>query len=73
MVVLGTGDGYYEDMFRTLLNILKLSANIRFDNTLIASMPGQTLLRYRYRTVWLSQLIAMRYVACPLSGKPAVL
>ncbi len=71
MVVLGTGDGYYEDMFRIKASHYptKLSANIRFDNTLahrIYAGADLFLMPSLFEPCGLSQLIAMRYGCLPI-------
>ena len=71
MVVLGTGDGYYQDMFRIKASQYptKLSANIRFDNTLahrIYAGADLFLMPSLFEPCGLSQLIAMRYGCLPI-------
>ena len=71
MVVIGTGEWQYEEMFRSYANRFpaKMSANIVFDNTLahqtyagadLVLMPSQM------EPCGLTQLIAMRYGAIPI-------
>ncbi|NMB24193.1 MAG: glycogen synthase GlgA [Firmicutes bacterium] len=71
LVVLGTGDQYYEDMFRIKASHYpsKLSANIRFDNTLAHRIYAGTdmfLMPSLFEPCGLSQLIALRYGSLPI-------
>ena len=71
LVVLGTGDQYYEDMFRAKASQhpTKLSANIRFDNTLAHRIYAGTdlfLMPSLFEPCGLSQLIALRYGSLPI-------
>lgn len=71
MVVLGTGDGYFEDMFRIKASQYpkKLSANIRFDNTLahrIYAGADLFLMPSLFEPCGLAQMIALRYGCLPI-------
>ena len=71
MVVIGTGDRQYEDMFRYYAGSFpaKLSANIVFDNTLAhqAYAGGDlVLMPSKQEPCGLTQLIAMRYGTIPI-------
>ncbi|NLK09055.1 MAG: glycogen synthase GlgA [Firmicutes bacterium] len=71
LVVLGTGDHYYEEMFRTKASQYprKLSAQIRFDNRLahrIYAASDMFLMPSLFEPCGLSQLIALRYGALPI-------
>lgn len=71
LVVLGTGDAVYEDMFRHLAWRYphKLSAQIRFDEGLarrIYAASDMFLMPSRFEPCGLSQMIAMRYGSIPI-------
>lgn len=71
MVVIGTGEAQYEDMFRGYAYAFphKLSANIVFDNTLAhqAYAGGDlVLMPSKQEPCGLTQLIAMRYGTIPV-------
>ena len=71
LVVLGTGDQYYEDMFRIKAEQYpeKLSANICFDNPLahrIYAGADLFLMPSLFEPCGLAQLIAMRYGCLPI-------
>ena len=71
LVVLGTGDKKYEDMFRYFAGKYpdKLSANIRFDNALSHRMyagADALLMPSQFEPCGLSQIIAMRYGTLPI-------
>jgi len=71
MVIIGTGEAQYEDMFRHYAetNPEKVSANIVFDNTLAhqAYAAGDlVLMPSRQEPCGLTQLIAMRYGTIPI-------
>jgi len=71
MVVLGTGDGYFEDMFGIKASQYpeKLSANIRFDNTLahrIYAGADLLLMPSMFEPCGLAQMIALRYGCLPI-------
>ncbi|MCM1991690.1 glycogen synthase GlgA [Oceanirhabdus seepicola] len=71
MVVLGTGDSYFESIFRNYANRYpeKLSANILFDNSLahkIYAGCDMFLMPSRFEPCGLSQLIALRYGTLPI-------
>ncbi|MCM1042738.1 MAG: glycogen synthase GlgA [Corallococcus sp.] len=71
LVVLGTGSGKYEDMFRYFASAYpdKVSANICFSNQLahrIYAASDLLLVPSRFEPCGLSQLIALRYGTLPL-------
>lgn len=71
MVVLGTGDSYFEAIFRNFENRYpeKLSVNILFDNSLahkIYAGCDMFLMPSRFEPCGLSQLIALRYSTIPI-------
>lgn len=71
LAVLGTGDKYYEDMFRDAAWRFpdKVSANIMFGNTLAHQIYAGSdiyLMPSVFEPCGLSQLIALRYGAIPL-------
>ena len=70
-VVLGTGDPQYENMFREAQRKYpnKMSANIRFDNTLahrIYASSDLFLMPSLFEPCGLGQMIAMRYGSLPV-------
>lgn len=70
-VVLGTGDGQYEELFRSYAGRFpqKLSANIAFDNALahqIYAGSDLVLMPSKQEPCGLTQLIAMRYGTIPI-------
>ena len=74
-VVLGTGDPQYENMFREAQRKYpnKMSANIRFDNTLahrIYASSDLFLMPSLFEPCGLGQMIAMRYGSLPVVRKP---
>lgn len=71
LVVLGTGDGYYEDMFRfaEYAHPDKMAAEIRFDSALASRIYAGAdlfLMPSKSEPCGLSQLIAMRYGTIPI-------
>ena len=71
LVVLGTGDRRYEDMFRYYQGIhpAKLSANIYFSDELSHQIYGgcdSILVPSRFEPCGLTQLMALRYGALPI-------
>lgn len=71
LVVLGTGDYKYEKMFRDSTHIYtgKVSANIKFDNTLahkIYAGVDMFLMPSLFEPCGLGQLIALRYGTIPI-------
>ena len=71
IVILGTGDYYYEEEFRKFSNIYpdKLSANIKFSNELahqIYASADMFLMPSLFEPCGLGQLIALRYGAIPI-------
>ena len=71
LVVLGTGDGYFEDMFRIKASQYpgKLSANIRFDHILahrIYAGADLFLMPSLFEPCGLAQMIALRYGCLPI-------
>lgn len=71
LVVLGTGDQRYEDMFKHYRYIRgdKISAHIKFDNWLAHKIYGgcdALLMPSLFEPCGLSQLIAMRYGTLPI-------
>lgn len=71
LVILGTGDWHYEQMFRDAAARYpdKLSANILFDDTLsrkIYAASDLFLMPSRFEPCGLGQLIALRYRSVPL-------
>lgn len=71
LVVLGTGEGRYEDLFKYLARAYpeKVSANIFFDNSLahkIYSACDFLLVPSVFEPCGLTQLIALRYGAVPI-------
>lgn len=71
LVVLGTGDSVYEDMFRELSYQYpgRVSANIRFDADLSSKIYAGAdlfLMPSKSEPCGLSQMIAMRYGAIPI-------
>ncbi|NLJ25644.1 MAG: glycogen synthase GlgA [Firmicutes bacterium] len=71
MVVLGTGDSYFEDMFRIKASEYpdKLSANILFDNGLahrIYAGADLFLMPSLFEPCGLAQMIALRYGCLPI-------
>lgn len=71
MVVLGTGEKKYEDMFKYYAYRYcdKMSANIRFDNTLahrIYAASDLFLMPSRFEPCGLGQIIALRYGSLPI-------
>jgi len=74
LVVLGTGEGRYENLLRHYAHHCphKVSANIRFDNTLAQRIYGASdmfLMPSVYEPCGLGQLFAMRYGAIPIVRK----
>lgn len=71
LVVLGTGDRKYEDMFKTLAwrYPKKVSANILFDDTLahrIYAAADLFIMPSQYEPCGIGQLIALKYGAIPI-------
>jgi len=71
MVILGTGNSYFESIFRNFANRYpdKLSVNILFDNSLahkIYAGCDMFLMPSRFEPCGLSQLIALRYGTLPI-------
>ncbi len=71
LVVLGTGDRRYEDLFRYMAYSCpgKISANIRFDSVLASKIYAGAdlfLMPSKSEPCGLSQLIAMRYGTIPI-------
>ena len=71
LVVLGTGDGRYEDMFRfaEYTHPDKMKAEIRFDSALASRIYAASdlfLMPSKSEPCGLSQLIAMRYGSIPI-------
>jgi len=71
LVVLGTGDIQFEDLFKYYAHIYpsKLSANITFDSTLakkIYAGSDMFLMPSLFEPCGLSQLISMRYGTIPI-------
>ena len=71
LVIVGTGEGRFEGMFRTLQYLYphKVSANIRFSTTLASRVYAGCdflLMPSKSEPCGLSQLIAMRYGALPI-------
>ncbi|WP_270165880.1 glycogen synthase GlgA [Paenibacillus sp. SYP-B4298] len=71
LVVLGTGDAVYQDMFRHLAwrYPQRLSAQIRFDEGLARRIYASSdlfLMPSRFEPCGLSQMIAMRYGSIPI-------
>ena len=71
LVILGTGDFYYEGYFRNLQNRYsnKVSTNIKFDNALahkIYASSDMFLMPSLFEPCGLSQLIALRYGSVPI-------
>lgn len=71
LVVLGTGDWIYENLFRSVgeWNKGKLSANITFDNALAHKIYAASdifLMPSKFEPCGLSQLIALRYGSIPV-------
>ena len=71
LVILGTGDKHYEDHFKWLDYAYgdKVSANIRFDNTLankIYASSDMFLMPSAFEPCGLGQLIALRYGSIPI-------
>ncbi len=71
LVVLGTGDRNYEDLFRTLAwrYPTKVSANITFDDTLahrIYAAADIFIMPSQYEPCGIGQLIALKYGAIPV-------
>ena len=70
-VILGTGDAKYENLFREAMNRYpgKVSANIRFDNTLahkIYAASDLFLMPSLFEPCGLGQLISLRYGTLPI-------
>lgn len=71
LVILGTGDYWYEETFKNLQNRYpdKVSANIKFDNTLAHKIYAATdifLMPSLFEPCGLGQLIALRYGSIPI-------
>lgn len=71
LVILGTGDYWYEETFKNLQYRYpdKVSANIRFDNTLAHKIYAATdmfLMPSLFEPCGLGQLIALRYGSIPI-------
>ena len=71
LVILGTGDKHYEDHFKWLDYAYgdKVSANIRFDNTLankIYASSDMFLMPSAFEPCGLGQLIALKYGSIPI-------
>jgi len=74
LVILGTGEGRYESLFRSYAHRFphKVSANITFDNTLAQRIYAASdifLMPSVYEPCGLGQLFAMRYGAIPIVRK----
>jgi starch synthase len=70
-VILGTGDGKYETLFKEAMNRYpgKVSANIRFDNVLahkIYAASDMFLMPSLFEPCGLGQLISLRYGTLPI-------
>ena len=71
LVILGTGDYWYEETFKNLQHRYrdKVSANIKFDNTLAHKIYAATdmfLMPSLFEPCGLGQLIALRYGSIPI-------
>ena len=71
LVILGTGDYWYEETFKNLQYRYpdKVSANIKFDNTLAHKIYAATdmfLMPSLFEPCGLGQLIALRYASIPI-------
>ena len=71
IVILGTGDYWYEETFKNLQHRYadKVSANIKFDNTLAHKIYAATdmfLMPSLFEPCGLGQLIALRYGSIPI-------
>lgn len=71
LVVVGTGDPYYEDMFRSYESLYpdRISANIKYSDELAHKVYGACdafLMPSRFEPCGLSQLISLRYGTCPI-------
>ena len=71
LVVVGTGDGYYEEQFRNIQYRYrnKVSTNIKFDNTLahkVYASCDMFLMPSLFEPCGLGQLIALRYGTIPI-------
>ncbi|MBS4958533.1 glycogen synthase GlgA [Clostridium sp.] len=71
VVILGTGDYWYEETFKNLQHRYpdKVSANIKFDNTLAHKIYAATdmfLMPSLFEPCGLGQLIALRYGSIPI-------
>ena len=75
LVILGTGDYWYEETFKNLQYRYpdKVSANIKFDNTLAHKIYAATdmfLMPSLFEPCGLGQLIALRYGSIPIVREP---
>ena len=71
LVVVGTGDPHYEDMFRYYESLFpdRISANIKYSDDLAHKVYGACdafLMPSRFEPCGLSQLISLRYGTCPI-------